>query len=98
MLTINRKHLMSASNDETIGLIYSRSDLNHYFLEVISANSSNYVKEREELKIFNSVEQVSAYAKKAGCDSQYLCFDNTYDEFCNLPSTSQRFSYVKISG
>ena len=48
--------------------------------------------------IFNSVEQVSAYAKKAGCDSQYLCFDNTYDEFYNLPSTSQRFSYVKISG
>lgn len=98
MNDINRKHILNLSNDEKIGLIYSRSDLNNYLLEVVEKNHSNYIQDKDELKTFGSMQLVVNYAKKIKCQSLYLCFDNTYDEFCDLSKTKQRFSYHKVHG
>lgn len=98
MKLINRKYLLKLSREASIGLIYARSDLNHYLLEIIAANQSHYVKNNQDLRVFNSVGEVTVYARRAGCLQQYLCIDSTYDEFGDNPVLDQLYSYIKVIG
>jgi len=91
---ITRDSLLTLSESEPVGLIYSRADLNHYFLEILEQGKSNYLHQGNELRVFANSHEASATAHAMGANVCYLCLDNTYDE-CGAEPTSRRFSYLK---
>ena len=95
MDNLSRDQIIDMSNKESIGLIYSRSDLHQYLVEVIDHKKSHYIHKGKDLKSYHSVEDAVRNARRKGAMKCYLCLDNTYDE-CGTCTMSQRFSYLPI--
>tara|TARA_B100000949_G_C14160287_1_gene398763 strand:- start:507 stop:803 length:297 start_codon:yes stop_codon:yes gene_type:complete len=91
----SREQLLNLSEEKPIGLIYSRSELHEYFVELLDHKENHYLHKRKELASFDSVDDALAGARKQGAQEFYLCLDNTYDE-CGSESVGRRFCYMQI--
>lgn len=95
MNNLSRNQIVDMSDKESIGLIYSRSDLHQYLVELIDHKQSHYIHQGKDLKSYYSVEDAVKGARRKGAEKFYLCLDNTYDE-CGAGIMPQRFSYLPI--
>ncbi|WP_367607295.1 hypothetical protein [Legionella sp. W05-934-2] len=96
MDNLSRDQIIDMSDEDSIGLIYSRSDLHQYLVELIDHKKCHYIHKGNDLKSYDSVEEAVRCARQKGAVKCYLCLDNTYDE-CGADLVSQRFSYLPIN-
>ena len=92
---LSREQIIDMSDEQSIGLIYSRSELNQYLVELVDHKQCYYIHKGKDIKAYHSVDDAVKSAHKKGAQKCYLCLDNTYDE-CGAEMTSKRFSYLPI--
>lgn len=95
MDNLSREKIFDMSDVQSIGLIYSRSDLHQYLVELIDHKQSRYIHKGSDLKAYHTVEEAVKHARRQGAVKCFLCLDNTYDE-CGACAMPQRFSYLPI--
>ncbi|VEG92045.1 hypothetical protein [Legionella spiritensis] len=95
MTNISREEILVLSDDNTVGLIYSRSDLQQYLVELIQGKKTEYLHDGRELAIYTTMDAAVRDARKHGAQNFFLCFDNTYEE-CGLENTGNHLSYLPI--
>lgn len=95
MSHLSRDQLLHRAKAKDIALVYSRSDLNEYMVELITSNKTEYIHRRNHLSVFHTIDEALRVAKGRGASDFYLCMENTYDEFGPMKA-SQYFSYVPI--
>ena len=78
-----------------IALIYSPVELQEYIIEIISKDSNSFIKKRNEIIHFHSVDEALYRATNYGAREFFLCADNTYDE-CGSLGAAQKFDYIPI--
>ncbi len=78
-----------------IAIVYSKSELNEYFLELRSTNDTCFVKDGEEIAAFDCLEVVKKEAKNAGASQAFLALDNVYDEF-GADEVMDRFTFTPL--
>ncbi len=85
-----------ARNKSTvIALIYSPVELYEHIVEIISKDSSDFIKTGNQIIHFHSVDDALSYATNYGAEEFFLCVENTYDE-CGSIGSVQRFDYIPI--
>ena len=83
------------NKSKVIALIYSPIELHEYIVEIISKDSEKFIRKRNQIIHFKSIDQALSYAKNYGADEFFLCADNTYDE-CGSMGSVQTFDYIPI--
>lgn len=91
----SREQLDNLSDEKTVGLIYSRSELHQYLVELIDHKKNHYLHKGKKLASFDSVNDALIGARKQGAREFYLCLDNTYDE-CGADPIERRFCYMQV--
>ncbi|KTD45572.1 hypothetical protein Lrub_2369 [Legionella rubrilucens] len=95
MANISRKEIMELSHESTVGLIYSRSDLHQYLVELIHNDKTDYIHEGIGVAVFPTMEEALRSAKRRGAKCFFLCLDNTYDE-CGAEPATPHYNYLPI--
>lgn len=78
-----------------IAIIYSKSELNEYFLELRTNDNTRFIKEGNEIAAFDCLEDVKQEAKNAGVNQAFLALDNVYDEF-GADDVMDRFTFTPL--
>ncbi len=85
-----------ARNKSTvIALIYSPLELHEYIVEIISKDSNKFIKKKDQIIQFRSLDQALFQASNYLAQEFFLCVDNTYDE-CGSMGSVQKFDYIPI--
>jgi hypothetical protein len=83
------------TSSKVIALIYSPVELYQYIVEIITKDSSQFLKKGDQIINFDSLDQAVLHTKKYGVDQFFLCADNTYDE-CGSQGSVQKFEFIPI--
>lgn len=95
MSYLSRDELISLAKKNDIALVYSRSELHEYLVELISSNEAHYIHRSKDVSLFHSIDEALRAAQNHGATDFYLCIENTYDEFGPM-NAEPHFSYVPI--
>lgn len=95
MENLSRETLMDLSTESLIGLIYSRSELSQYLVELIAFKRADYIHEGDEIATFSTIDEALRSAQKQGANCFFLCLDTTDDE-CGTGEFERRFNYLPV--